>query len=411
MMSSAQPLSGSGASFGPELRLDALFGLAALLIMIASVAISPFRYFSYMLPAAAVLVMLANRIVSVAISPFRYFGYMPPATTVPVMLANRKMQTVDLARPYLLLISAGLLLGLFANKEGIKDLYLILAGLSAALVGFSRLWSWRTIFVACVLGLAVQVVLVGASDGLGAIASSFTIDIALSRSSLESGFSYVFGLLAVWALCARRWRDFTLAFVLAVLTLKRIVIIGIILCAAVQFLPVWLRMRLLRPGPMLLANALFLFMILSYGSGAYDALIVQLTSQSADQLGMGRQALYSHIVADILHQPMRFIFYGKGPGDVYDVLAWVMRDEHKANLHGDTLKVLYEYGAIVLSLFIAALYSSRRFGVLLVALYTNILFLTDNTLIYPYYIYFATLVSACLADAEDASNGDHHASM
>jgi len=361
-------------SFG-ALRLDEMFGYVVFVAMIASVAIPPLRYLNYLLPMIGLL----------------------------LILANRGMHIPDLARPYLVIFLASLVLMPFANSEGVKDIYLILTGLTAALVGFRQLWLWRTILIAVLLGLAANFALVGAFNGWNAVLSHFTFDVAASRSTLESGFSYVFGLLAVWAAYTRRWRSFAVALVFAVLTLKRIVMLGILIGLVVQFMPRTVMLRLLKPVPMMMANALFLFLILSYGSGNFDAIIRELTDQSANQFGMGRQVLYSYVVSDFFREPWRFLFMGMGPGEAYDVLKGSMSWVRKENLHGDTLKILYEYGGLVLGVFIWMLYSSRRPGVLLIALYTNVLLLTDNTLIYPFYIYFATLVAACIAAHDDAA--------
>ena len=357
------------------MRLDEIFGYLVFVAMLLSLALPPFRYLNYLLPMVMVFLLLANRDVFVP----------------------------DLARPYVVLILASLLSSPFANGEGVKDIYLILTGLSVALVGYRQLWHWRTIMLAAILGLVVYFVLVGAVRGWSTVFSHLTLNVASSASTFESGFSYVFGLLTVWAAYTRRWRSFALAFLFAILTLKRIVILGILICLVVQFLPRNWLLKLLKPLPMILANALFLFLILSYGSGSFDALIHEWTSQSANQFGMGRQVLYSYIVADFFREPLRFIFMGMGPGEAYDVIKGGLSWVRKENLHGDTLKILYEYGGIVLSLFIWALYSSKNSGVLLIALYTNVLLLTDNTLIYPFYIYFATLIAACIAAADHAS--------
>lgn len=356
------------------LRLDETFGYVVFVAMILSVAISPFRYLNYLLPIVALLIVLANRAIYVE----------------------------GLARPYVVIIVAALVMVPFANGEGVKDVYLILTGLSAALVGIRTHWRWQTIMAAVSIGFGVYFMLVGAYQGWNAVFSHFTLDVAGSRSTLESGFAYVFGLLAVWAAYTRRWRNFAIAMLFAVLALKRIVIIGILLCVIVQFLPRPIHDRLVKPVPMILANALFLFLILSYGSGTLDALIHEYTSQSANQFGMGRQVLYSYILQDLSSHPWRFVLMGMGPGEAYDVLKGGFSWVRKENLHGDTLKILYEYGALVLAIFIWALYSSRNRGVLLIALYTNILLLTDNTLIYPFYIYFATLVAATIVATDGA---------
>jgi hypothetical protein len=356
-----------------ELRLDQVFGYAVFFLMIASVVITPFRYLNYLMPMAGLL----------------------------VILANRDMRVPDLARPYLVVVVASMVLAPFANSEGVKDIYLILTGLSMALVGHRRLWSWMAIFVASTLGLLAGIAMRIISDGAGAVLSHITFDVAASQSTFESGFSYVFGLLAVWAAYARRWRAFGLAFILALLTLKRIVILGVLICVALQFFPRPMVRTILRPLPMLLANILFIGFILSYSSGSLNLLIHDLTGQSADQFGMGRQGLYGHVVIDIFRDPWRFLLVGMGPGQVYDALKGGMVWVSKENLHADTLKIFYEYGGVVLAAFVWALYSSRRLGVLLIALYINIVLLTDNTLIYPFFIFFATLVAASLQEFDD----------
>lgn len=340
-------------------------------------------------------VIFVSMLTSLVWPPFRYLNYIFPMLALVVILANGSMHVPDLARPYLVVFLASLILMPFANGEGVKDIYLILTGLSMALVGFRTLWSWWTIFIASSLGLLLSYLVQGESLW-SSIVSNFTFDIAASNSTLESGFSYVFGIMAVWAAYTRRWRRFALAFFFAVLTLKRVVILGILLSVVVQFLPRTMMLRMLRPIPMMIANAVFLLFILLYGSGVFDTAIYELTNQSANELGMGRKVLYSNIVSDFLKEPWRFVLIGNGPGEAYEIMkggwSWI----RKENLHGDTLKILYEYGGLVLMLFVWALYSSRQPGVLLIALYSNILLLTDNTLIYPFYIYFATLIAACI---------------
>lgn len=364
----------SPVSFG-ERRLDEMFGYVVFAAMIASVALPNFQRLNYALPLIGLL----------------------------IALANRDMHAPNLARPYLVMILAGVVLAPFANIAGIQDIYLILTGLSVALVGHRRLWSWQTIFLASVLGLAANIAIRALFNAGGGTLLHFTFDVAGSKSTLESGFSYVFGLLAVWAAYTRRWRNFALAVILAILTLKRIVLVGIFLCCAFQFLPRSIIQRVLHPMPMVLANVMFIVLVLSYSSGSLNFLIHDLTGQSADQFGMGRQGLYGHVVVEIFRDPRRFLLMGMGPGQAYDALKGGMAWASKGNLHADTLKIFYEYGGVVLTVFVWALYSSRRLGVLLIALYTNVLLLTDNTLIYPYYIFFATLVAASLQEFDDAN--------
>lgn len=337
---------------------------------------------------------------SLALPVFRYLNYVLPVLGLIVILGNQRIFFPDLARPYLVLIAASIVLAPFANKDGIQDIYLILTGLSLALTGFRQLWSWNTVFSICIVGLIVNILWKITTNGVGSF-TTINFNIAQSESTFESSFSYVFGLLAIWAAHTRKWKHFFLAALLTLLTLKRIAVLAMVLCVLVQLLPPRHYLKLLAPIPMLVANSIFLVIVLYYGSGHLDKMILEYTSQSADQLGMGRQVLYSGILRELMNDPLLFLFTGMGPGEAYSILSEGVSNLKKVNLHGDTLKVLYEYGGMVLIALICFLYSSRRPGVLAVALYTNILFLTDNTLIYPFFIYFALLVASNLEAFND----------
>jgi hypothetical protein len=372
-LATGEPLgAGEGAALPSigALRMDEVFGYAVFTLMILSIAVPFARHLNYGLPLVALL----------------------------LILANRKLNLPDIARPYLVLIAAGLLLAPLVKPDGWQDLYLVLTGCAAGLVGLRTLWSWRTVFLALVLGQCL--LLVSNRLGGGEQLAGLEFDFLQSTSSFESNFSFLFGLVAVWAAYTRRWTAVVVALLCALVTLKRIALLGAVICIAVQFLPAVLRRALLKPLPMLAFNGLFLVLILLYGSGELDYLITSLTSQSPNELGMGRQTLHRYIVLDVLKDPWRFALIGAGPGEAYDAMKASVTWAGKANLHADTLKILYEYGAVTLIAFIWALYSSRHPAVLMVALYTNVLLLTDNTLIYPFYIYFATLVAASMIAAE-----------
>ena len=350
-----------------SVRMDVVFGYVVFALMVLSSSVAIVRWINYAIPLVAAL----------------------------LLLGNRQWHMNDLAKPYLLLIGSGILLLPFASRAGIQDLYLMLVGCSAALVGFRRAYSWRTVFLACVAG---QIAFMGmsAAFGRGVSLSTLQFDFGGSTSSFESTFSFVFGLLAVWAIHLRNWKAFLLASLMALLTLKRIALLGVLVCLVVQvFSRSWLD-RLLKPVPMVLANVAFLSVILLYGSGFFDVWIVRWTSMSPNELGMGRQVLHQNLVREFLADPLRFSLIGMGAGDAYGALKQSSLWTGKTNLHADTLKILYEYGAVVLVLFISALFASKHRGVRLLALYINVVLLTDNTLIYPFFIYFSTLIAAMM---------------
>jgi hypothetical protein len=266
----------------------------------------------------------------------------------------------------------------------------MLIGLTPLMFGHVYRVTWRQIFwatlVATVLTLAMKR-LVGGGGGI-------EFDPMNSRSSFESTTSFVFGLLAVWAAVERRWRDALVALIVCILTLKRVVALGAIVSVVVLLAPRYLADRLLRPVPMLALNALYLAVVVLYTNGVFDQFIRDFTGQSSNQFGMGRQSRYHYPIEALEHDPWRFALIGIGAGGIYDLMKGGWDFLAKLNLHNDSLKILVEYGGLLWVAFFVAMYWPRqRFEVRVIMLFSNIMLLTDNTLIYPYVIFALGLVA------------------
>jgi len=98
----------------------------------------------------------------------------------------------------------------------------------------------------------------------------------------------------------------------------------------------------------------------------------------------------------------RFLLMGKGAGAVYDLTlsVGVMDGADKINLHSDLMKLLYEYGLLWYVVVIGVMYSVRSFRAKLLAVYINVLFVTDNSLIY-YLLIFYIVLCARIDPVED----------
>ncbi|BAL94420.1 O-antigen ligase family protein [Rubrivivax gelatinosus] len=331
------------------------------------------------------------------VGSLRLVTYVIPPLALLAVLATGRLTWSPNAPPYLVLIAAAALLAPLGNMAGLQDVYLMLIGLSPFAFGCRYRLPWQHIFWAAVVATLLTYVRKG---GVGGV----EFDPMTSRSSFEATTSFVFGVLAAWAACERRWLASLLALLLCILTLKRIVALGAIVVVAAMLLPRRWVDRLLRPLPMILLNVLYLLVVIRYTQGGFDALIVQYTSQSSDQLGMGRQRLYHYPVQELLHDPWRFAFVGMGPGSAYEVMKGGWGFLGKANLHNDSLKILFEYGGLVWAGFYAVLYrTSQRLELRILMLFVNIMFLTDNTLIYPYVIFAIGIACQSLAPASDTA--------
>ncbi|HSW15177.1 MAG TPA: O-antigen ligase family protein [Solimonas sp.] len=312
----------------------------------------------------------------------RVLTYAIPPLALLAMLAVGRVAWSPNAPPYLVLIVAAIALAPLGSLLGLQDVYLMLIGLSPFAFGLQYKLQWRHIFWAAVVATILSYARKGGQGG------GVQFDPLTSQSSFEATTSFVFGVLAAWAVCERRWRPALLALVLCILTLKRIVALGAILAFVVMMMPRGWMDRLLRPIPMLLLNALYLYLIVKYAQGSFDRLIFDYTDQSSNQFGMGRQQLYHYPIETLLHEFWRITFIGLGPGSVYEVMKGGWGFLAKTNLHNDSLKMLIEYGGIAWMAFFAVMYRpSQRFEQRVLMMFVNVMLLTDNALIYPYVIF------------------------
>lgn len=322
---------------------------------------------------------------------FRILTYAIPLLALIAILSERSFTFTPNAPPYFVLFAAGLAMAPLNKLVGWQDLYLMLIGLSPFFFGYKYRITWNQIFYASILSTVIAFAM---GKGHGAI----EFDPATSKSTFESPSSFVFGLLAVWAALERNWRRTVFAMVLCILTLKRIVVLGAMVSIIMCMLPRPLIDKLLKPIPMLILNGFFIVFIISYTHGQFDSLIQSVTHQSANQLGMGRQAAYQRSVAELVSHPVQFIFHGVGPGGIYELTKPGHAAAGKENIHNDSLKILVEYGGIVWTGFFFALYANKDLRVRIIFLLLNITLLTDNPLIYTYVIFAVGLALLNLKD-------------
>jgi hypothetical protein len=345
--------------------------------------------------------MLFLTVLGLCLPPFRHFSYLVPFVALLIGLADGRFRITDTNKPYLFLVSAALFLSPFANVSGFKDIFFICSGVSISFVLRKVQISSRLFLVIFLIGT----VLFAAVFGNG-LMNGFAYDIARSESSLESNFGFLFGLLAVYSLLKRDNWIFLLAVVGAFLTLKRIVLVAIFLCWIVNLLPESIRRKVLNPIFMLIANLLIILLIILYANHHFDFLITFVTGLSANHFGQGRQTLYASLSLNIIDNPFQHFFLGAGPGAAYETLDRLFGLVGEANLHSDLLKILYEYGVVVFSIFIWLAYRAKDVRVRVMFLFVNVLFATDNVLIYHFFLFFMCLLSISFEN-DDESTPQH----
>lgn len=319
---------------------------------------------------------------TITLPAFRYLAFTIPFLVLLTTLGDRAVRFDDELYPFALLLIWGLALGGLASVGGWKDLFFIMSGVSAALLSRVPSIGSGKALVMTVIGMCIYFPLYGRFGG------GFSFDIATSESTLESNYSFLLGLIAVVALLEKRTAMFVLAFLLTLLTLKRIAVLGVLVVLVAYFFEKKKPGLLLNPFVMTVVNTVFILACLAYGLGYFDYWIYQVTGESADALGMGRRAALEIPAREIMAHPFSAFFTGQGPGQIYELMNPLNNTKHVGNLHSDVIKMVYEYGFLFTMLFIGLGYKAKTSARRLVFLYFNILLLTDNLLIYYFFLFF-----------------------
>lgn len=331
--------------------------------------------------------------------PFlRYLFFFIPFLVVLAMLADGKARLGDEVKPFFAFIVAGVVLIPLANAEGVKDLFLTFAGISIALLArVPRLKLW-TLFQLLFAGAVIYFAIGGKFSG------DVAFDIAKSESPFESTFGFLFGVLAPFALINKQYRLFFLSLLMSMLCLKRIAVLGALVAAVFILLGEKRGKWILNPVVMIPINIALVGLLLGYGYGTFDYWIYEITGQSANQFGMGRQELLALPAREIFSHPELFIIGGMGPGSSYDLARLSFASLGKVNLHSDLVKLVYEYGFVFFMIFIGLMYSAKKYFTRVGFIFLNVLFLTDNTLIYYFMLFIFIYCARMATDAAEQTN-------
>lgn len=324
-------------------------------------------------------------VLCLTISIFRYLAYAVPIFVLLTCLADGEISIGEEVRPFLIAVVCGLMLGPITNTDGWKDLFFLLAGVSIALLATIPQMKLWTIFWWLMGGFIFQFVL------FGGYKVSFHFDLMKSESTFEGNFSFVFGLLVPFALAHRQYLLAFLSMVMAVLTLKRIALVAAVGAAVMVLIGPKRGKWILNPVVMLGLNAFVVVADMAYTMGALDWIIQQFTGQSANQFGMGRQSAHRYVVEGLYTEPFRSLV-GHGMGSVYKAAEAGFGLYDKVNLHSDILKLCYEVGFLATMVIIWFMYACKHYMLRVGFWYFNILFFTDNALIYFVFTAFFFLI-------------------
>ncbi len=199
----------------------------------------------------------------------------------------------------------------------------------------------------------------------------------------ESGFAFVFCPFFLHFYLTKNKKYALISFVFVLLTFKRIAILGVVFALVLfiffrPFLNSAIKNRNVSALLLATGNYLVISLYTMLITGKFDEFIVQNFKRSPDSLFMGRYGMYQFMFEKL----EGLSIFGKGLG----ITAFILdKSNHKiATLHSDILKNYIEFGPIIFFIWIFIFYrlSTVNVKLLIMAIFLNVLFLTDNVFIY-----------------------------
>ena len=326
--------------------------------------------FAYFLVIALVCISLLDAIVP----EIRYVKYIVLPLLLIVWVASEhrfKLFVKDYTLPFLLLLLSPVYSFYNMTALGYKDIFFIASYLAIFLF-----------FQGIRINIKRINILLAVFFILNAIIGSrgyFFISLMGSYSSIESAtFGFIFGFFAIYWMTKKNYRAFLLNLILLFFSFKRIAFIGLVLVFLIWLLPERIQKILVSFPVIISANITALILTVLFSLGIFDEVITNIFDVSANALSMGRQVLYYDISYEIASDPASFFIMGTGLGSTYNFVA----EYGASNLHSDMLKIFSELGFLVFIGFIYLLYKVKQPESKLLAIYLNVIFLSDNILIY-----------------------------
>lgn len=336
--------------------------------------------FAYFLTVTLVCISLLDSVVS----EVRYVKYITLPLLLIIWFASEqrfKLFVKDYTLPFLLLLLSPIYSFYNMTIFGYKDIFFIASYLAIFLFFRDIHINVKRINIL----LAALFILSAMIDSRG----YFFVSMINSYSTLENAtFGFIFGFFAIYWMTKKKYVAFVLNAIFLFLSFKKIAFIGLVLVFLIWCLPKRIQKMVVNLPVIISVNILALMLIILFSRGTFDELIMNIFDMSANALSMGRQTLYANVSYEITRDLGSFFFMGMGLGTTYSFVA----EYGAANLHSDMLKIFSELGFLVFIAFICLLYRVATPESKLLAMYLNIIFLSDNILIYVSVMFFYFLL-------------------
>lgn len=337
-------------------------------------------------------IFISLSLISSLVEPTKYLKYLlGPLSILAYLLGDfktikRDIGTVEIG--YLILVTYGISTIWLSNDVllGFKDLFFISCySLPFILILRPNTLSDKDLILIFYLYLGFFLVSVVGRDYKG-------FSISESRSPFEGPESFVFGGFFLYFMMLKDKLNMFIAIVFMFVSLKRIALLGVLAGAVVWLIPyVWAIIKSKRLL-LVLGNLMFIILLYYLVDGFFNDIVERYTDKGVAELTLGRVSHYVGVLENIGSSFFSFLL-GSGAGSSYELaMQYDYYDRVGGNLHSDTLKIFYEYGLIIFSIFFGLLASVRGRRAVVLSIYMMVLFLTDNVMIYVSVMYFLLLL-------------------
>jgi len=320
----------------------------------------------------------------------RYVKYIVP---IVAMLASRsliKFSTICITRitkPYFFLIVLFLFQSiLFPRIDGWKDIYFLCVYIFPFILFKDGFIGINQILVFKILLIIFCIKFV--------ILPHNRVSLTESTGIMEGTEAFIFGVFSLYFIIEKKFRWYALSLVIVFISMKRIVLFGVLVCSLSVITYDHVGRFLIGQLSLFFIGIILGVVVVLFGMGMFDVYIYEVTGLSANQLAMGRLNIYSHVIKGIVNNPL-ILIYGAGVGSSYQLVG-LATSGADSNLHSDLLKIIYEGGAGVYSLFIWLLSNSLTGKNKCIILYVILMFVSDNIIIYGQVMFFVLLLSYSL---------------
>lgn len=208
---------------------------------------------------------------------------------------------------------------------------------------------------------------------------------ALKSSTLgtESTLAFIFALFTIHYFHKKKNIYALTALIFTIISFKRIALLALIFSLIIEAIITIKNKNILKRLNAIkylgiVVNFLSIISIYLLSIGYFDQIISKWLGETANAFTNGRKFLYGQVISQLKPN----IIIGTGLGKASEFLGNFVT---KVNLlHSDLLKVFIEFGSIVFIIWIITLFNinSKSKKLLILFVFLNILFLTDNVMIY-----------------------------